>query len=96
MAHKMISNDVVIKLIQSIQNNTNQWIVDKDMLIHNSRIFIGNFSDPSCLIIHIAGVKYGVTSNTIKLSQATLLSEAIMEIYNASVDNYVGSIVDQL
>lgn len=94
--HNMISDDIIGKLITSIQRNTSEWTVDNDLLIHKSRIFIGNFNNPSCLIIHIAGIKYGVTSNTINAKQAKMLSETIMEIYNNTVDSYVNSIVDQL
>ena len=93
---EMISNDIIDKIDQSIKMNTVQWSADGSLLHHQAGIYIGNFDDPKCMIIHIGKVKYGVTSNTIELVQAQRLSKTIMEIYNRSASNYVKSVVGNL
>lgn len=88
-----IPDELIDRLIESLTITPYRWTMDKDLLIHEQGIFIGNFANPNCLIIHIDGLKYGVTSGTISEIQAQKLCNVTSDLAAKTYDSHVTGIL---
>lgn len=89
-------NELVDTIVNSFKLWPNRWIIDGDLLINRSGIFIGNWDQPESLIVHSKGIKFGFRNGTISAAQAEKISSAASDLASEVYTNQAKEIISSM